>query len=355
MALGKWFPQGQLIVWVKDLSYLKQQRPIHVLASMTVNGVGAVQEALEHKSSMLYRAEDLFLINQVPLYCDLAEGGTTGAGISAQFAEFVFEYGGNVNIPALDLMNTRDLHSVTPLKYLPGKLFGTYQVLHTGSLQQDALREWFVRRYNDLMGYLVAFENFTTKTGESALLVQQQTCMTVGRILQTTAHLLASKDQATRLNDFWALVDLYAGLRGDGAHENMFNSRFWCKHGVQPAYRLPGALGTLFGEQAGHHYVGWVSQCVDGITQSSRRTDRVVLVGEPPQPMPHHAFFARFVGIWRNTLHGYQPREPQMFRDFLAIHEGSLPERLPEWGRYMLISLLEDPRQFLERYKHISA
>ena len=353
MGLGRWFPQGQLVVWVKDLNYLKQQRPVHVLASMAVNDIDAVREALDHRGSMLNRAEDLFLVDQVPLYCDLAEGGTTGAGMSAQFAEFVFEYGGNVKIPPLDVVNTRDLHSVTLLKYIPKELFGTYEVIHTGSVQQDALREWFVLRYNELVAHLASFENFTTVAGEVAPLVQQQTGMTVARILQTTAHLLASSDQATRLSDFWALVDLYAGLRGNGAHENMFKARFWCRHAVQPALRLPGTLGQLFGEQAGHHYAGWVRQCIYGINQPSRRTATAVLVGNPPQPTPHQAFFARFVGIWRNTLHGYQPRDAQAFRDFLAIHEGSLPERLPEWGRYMLISLLEDPTALLHRFKHI--
>jgi hypothetical protein len=301
----------------------------------------------------LQRAEDLFLVDAVPLYCDLAGGGTTGAGFNAQFAHFVWEYGGSVRIPGLDVIHSQDLHSVFIYRYLPRQLFASYDVVDTGSLQQDALREWFINRYNDLCAHLVRFENFRTKGGNVVPLVQYQAALTVGRILQTTAHLLAARDQATSLNDFWALVDLYAGLMKVGAHEHFFEARFWCRHVVQPSYRLPGQLGELFGSQAGRLYAGWVDQCVGGITHPSRRSGKQVLVGEPPAPIPEHRFFSRFIGVWRNTLHGYQLQDKAQFRDFLAIHDGSLPERITEWGRYTLIGLLEDPKWFLARFQRL--
>ena len=53
-----------------------------------------------------------------------------------------------------------------------------------------------------------------TKGGELRSVVQQQTNMTVGRILYMSAHLLASSERAARLADFSQLVDLYAGLQG---------------------------------------------------------------------------------------------------------------------------------------------
>lgn len=52
----------------------------------------------------------------------------------------------------------------------------------------------------------------------------------------------------------------------------------------------------------------------------------------------------------RNTLHGYKLKNINKFRDFLAIHDGALPFRLPEWGRYMLIALLADPSVLLGGY-----
>jgi hypothetical protein len=111
----------------------------------------------------------------------------------------------------------------------------------------------------------------------------------------------------------------------------------------------------LFGGQAGRLYIGWVEQCVDGITVPSRRSGNQVLIGEPPAPIPEHRFFSKFVAVWRNTLHGYQLQDKDQFRDFLAIHEGSLPERIPEWGRHMLIALLEDHEWFLSRFQHLPA
>jgi hypothetical protein len=52
--------------------------------------------------------------------------------------------------------------------------------------------------------------------------------------------------------------------------------------------------------------------------------------------------------VRRNTLHGYDFRRADQ-RQFLAIHDGRLPVRLPEWGRLMIIALLADPQKFIER------
>jgi hypothetical protein len=40
---------------------------------------------------------------------------------------------------------------------------------------------------------------------------------------------------------------------------------------------------------------------------------------------------------------------PPVLLGQLGIHNGSLPQRLPEWGRFMLIALLADPGRIIER------
>lgn len=50
----------------------------------------------------------------------------------------------------------------------------------------------------------------------------------------------------------------------------------------------------------------------------------------------------------RDTLHGYELSKAANAA-LLGIHDGSLPQRLPEWGRLMFIALLADPTKFIER------
>ena len=52
--------------------------------------------------------------------------------------------------------------------------------------------------------------------------------------------------------------------------------------------------------------------------------------------------------VRRNTLHGYDLRRPDT-QEFLAIHDGSLPLRLPEWGRLEFIALLADPGRLIDQ------
>jgi hypothetical protein len=64
--------------------------------------------------------------------------------------------------------------------------------------------------------------------------------------------------------------------------------------------------------------------------------------------MSHEAFLAQYMAVRRNTLHGYDLRRTDQ-RQFLAIHDGRLPVRLPEWGRLQVVALLADPTAFIER------
>jgi hypothetical protein len=52
--------------------------------------------------------------------------------------------------------------------------------------------------------------------------------------------------------------------------------------------------------------------------------------------------------IRRNTLHGYDLGRPAT-QEFLAIHDGTLPLRLPEWGRLELIALLANPTRLIDQ------
>jgi hypothetical protein len=51
--------------------------------------------------------------------------------------------------------------------------------------------------------------------------------------------------------------------------------------------------------------------------------------------------------VRRNTLHGYNLGRPDT-QEFLAIHDGSLPLRLPEWGRLEFIALLANPGRLID-------
>ena len=50
----------------------------------------------------------------------------------------------------------------------------------------------------------------------------------------------------------------------------------------------------------------------------------------------------------RDTLDGYDLSQPVQAA-LLGIHNGSLLQRLPEWGRLMLIALLAEPSRIIDR------
>jgi len=221
-------------------------------------------------------------------------------------------------------------------------------------LQQAALREWFVDRFNRLVRYCLRWENFKTTDDHLRPQVHEQILITLGRLLATTGHLLASIEPSTRLADFWDLFDLYAAFRG-GDHAGLLVPSFW-RRIVSPAVgSIPGELGTALVTHANEIYEGWVTECLAGVIQPSRVEADRILIGPPGQlaSMTFPNFLARHIVVRRNTLHTYHLRETQEFRDFLAIHDGSLPQRLPEWGRYLFLALISDPSSFLGRYARL--
>jgi hypothetical protein len=66
------------------------------------------------------------------------------------------------------------------------------------------------------------------------------------------------------------------------------------------------------------------------------------------KPQTHAAFFAKYMDVRRNTLHGYNLGRPDT-HEFLAIHGGSLPLRLPEWGRLEFVALLANPGRLIDQ------
>jgi hypothetical protein len=99
----------------------------------------------------------------------------------------------------------------------------------------------------------------------------------------------------------------------------------------------------------------WVKETCDGVFQSSRRTSRSIIVGVrgSQEKLSREEFVSAHFAVRRNTLHGYALRDDQKFRDLLAIHDGSIPHAIEEWGRFMLYALLGNPEAFLRRYRNL--
>jgi hypothetical protein len=113
---------------------------------------------------------------------------------------------------------------------------------------------------------------------------------------------------------------------------------------------MPGAVGQLFEDFARSLYMEWVDASVAGVTPTSLVSTSGVQVPYPKgsRVLSPSAFFATHVQERRDTTHGYNLNDDTQAA-LLGIHDGSLPERLPEWGRLMLIALLADPAMFIER------
>jgi hypothetical protein len=268
-------------------------------------------------------------------------------------ATFIFEFATNVMVhPSLDFMSIRYLNSLPVLDYLPANLPEQSPIIQVGFVDQDKLRAWFLAGVNRLADHLIRWENFTTANGDLRLVPLQETNMTMARILNTTAQLLASEERGSRLMAFWDLVDLYAGLMSQDI-PRLFDERHWRERVVPGFGSMPAHHAALFLAYASELYREWVEQCVEGITTPSRVFTGTVRIGDPERPITRARYFARHMKARRNTLHGYDLRGIENL-ELLAIHDGSLPQRLPEWGRIMLLSVLGDPTTLLGRFRRLS-
>lgn len=340
-----------MIAWGVNYQHLAAGRPGHMLAAASACGWGELQRGVNAgQGALWFSGESISRSQPAGLYLNLINGfDVLGTAFNTLPIQFIFEFGTNLKDEhPLDFLSLRYVHSVSDVHYMSPQAGRAYAYPQPGLLQQDALRNWFVLRFNALADHLARIENFRTKAGELRPLAMQQTSMTVNRILNVTAHLLASQEKGAQFSDFWDLVDLYGTLAA--GIDSLFTEAYWQKRLLPAMAALPGDLARLFSDYAIALRQEWTAEVVEGVTDPKRRTGQTVRIGSAsaPQRVSHAAFFAKYLPVRRNTLHGYDLARSDQ-RQFLAIHDGRLPVRLPEWGRLQLIALLADPSLFIER------
>jgi hypothetical protein len=353
----EWYPDGQMIALGNSYQHLTAGRLPHMLAAATLFGWDAIEETLAAgKGGLWFHGENILTAHPGSIYLNLInEIDLPGVALETLPITFIFEFGEHLTMQRLDFMGRRYVNSLPVAEYLSDNrpdLEGWWapaNMVRTDSLDQGALREWFIAGFNRLADHLIRWQNFMTTSGELRPVVQQQTNMTVGRILYTSAHLLASGERGARLADFWQLVDLYAGLQGGGI-PRLFSEKYWEETVVAAVGTLPGDLALSFQDYARTLYKEWVDQTLAGVIPPSRVTSSGVAVPYPngERVLPPQSFLAVHLQERRDTLHGYDLSKPVQAA-LLGIHNGSLPRRLPEWGRLMLLTLLAEPNRFIER------
>jgi hypothetical protein len=351
-VLLAWYPAGLMIAWGKSSRYVTQGRPAHMLAGAALNGWGAVEEGLaSNRGGVWVRGEDIDAVHTGALALNLISStGVPGIAIETLPVIFIFEFGANLSLqPPLDFLSIRYLHSLPVIDYMPATVPAAHGVVELGLLEQGAVRAWFLQGFNRLADHLIRWENFMTRSGSLRPVTLQATNMTVARILKVTTHLLASEERGAQFADFWDLVDLYASLHANDI-PRIFGRKFWEGRVLPALATLPGNLGPLFVDYARDLYEEWVEESIAGIVTPSRVAAGAVRVtfDSGDRNLTPDDFFARHIYVRRNTLHGYDLLDA-VNRAFLSIHDGSLPLRLPEWGRLMAIALLADPTELIER------
>jgi hypothetical protein len=227
---------------------------------------------------------------------------------------FIFEFGMNLKDEhPLDFLGIRYVHSVADAHYLSPDALRIRSGPQPGLLQQDALREWFVQRFNATADHLIRLENYRTKTGQIRPAVMQERSMHLNRILNVTAHLLASRETATRFSDFWDLFDLYGTLMG--GLDKVFAEPHWRKDILPAMSTLPGNLADLFTQYATDLRDEWISEVADGVSDPARRTKQAIRVGPGKgQRLTREAFL--------REIHGYQTQHAPWLRSRPPGHTG---------------------------------
>jgi hypothetical protein len=107
----------------------------------------------------------------------------------------------------------------------------------------------------------------------------------------------------------------------------VFAEPHWRKDILPAMSTLPGNLAELFTQYATELRSEWIAEVADGITNPARRMKHTIRTGPGRgQPQTHAAFFAKYMDVRSNTLHGYNLGRPDT-QEFLAIHDGRLPLR----------------------------
>lgn len=354
-VLLTWCPNGHLAVWAKNVGYMAEERVVHVIATTQLLGLDAAEEIVNSDTSMLIAAEDILTSHPGVIYLDLVDAGTSGWAFDTLPFLFIFDFGEYREWPAFDRALIERLHSLSLVTYSARLPPPTRPVINLGVLGQAGLREWFVEHYNSLADRLLRLESFRTDAGRLRPVIQNQTMMTVSRILNATAHQFAVGEVYSRLVDFWDLVDLYAGLCDRNDVAELFSASFWNREVMRGLGTLPSALSAGLQAHARRAYLRWVRECAEGITQPSRK-GRMITVGEAgsARAVSPSTYFAKHLAVRRNTLHGYYPRRLDDYRDYVAGHDGHLPDDIDQWGRWMVMTLLARPDFFFEHYRYLS-
>jgi hypothetical protein len=209
--LLEWFPAGQMVVWARGYEYARAGRPSHLLAGAGLTGLDGVAEGLKTgRGGIWMRGEDIVHAHVGSTYVNLVNSEEMpGWAFETISATFVFEFATNVTgHPSLDFLSIRYLNSLPVLDYLPANLPELSPIIQVGFVEQAELRAWFMQGVNRLADHLIRWENFATPDGDLQPVVQQGINMTVARILNVTAQLLAYEERSARLMAFWDLVDL---------------------------------------------------------------------------------------------------------------------------------------------------
>lgn len=346
-TLLRWYPVGQMVIWAKSIEHINAGRPAHMLAGAALLDIDHVAEGLRTgRGGFWFRGEDIVHVHGGALYLNLVNGiDMPGWAFETPSTIFIFEFGRNISVnPPLDFMSLRYLHSLSLLDYYPPGVPELVETIKPGLMEQDRVRQWFLSRLNRLLDWVLRWENFITRDGELRMIALQETNMTLARLLNTSALLIASEERNTRLMAFWDLVDLYGRFASNDL-VRYFEPTFWAERVIPACRTLPEPLDGLFAAHAQRLHNEWVDQCVQGVTAPSRVKASRVLPAGATNPIAAEAFFARHIAARRNTLHGYGFSKSDDHK-YLAIHDGSLPLRLPEWGRLMLITLLAVPERY---------
>lgn len=359
-SLFRWFPDGQMLFWVKNQRYMAVNRLMHVLGSAQLLDAPSVLEGLTGGSgnSFWIAGEDIVPSHPGPMFLDILPIGTGGFCFDTVPLIFLFEFGRPMDWEELDVLATTHLHSLGLLRYFGAGFPAGQPVIKPSALAVDSLRSWFLCGMNGLADALVRLENFHDANRWLRPYIQVQANMTVGRILDTTAHLLAIRDHYGRQLALWDLLDLYAGLLGPPGQpvriNQLLDRPFWRKFVLTALGTIPGSVSVDMTNNAKKVYEQWTSELTEGLVQQSHLLKRSVRVGPRRLKKPRAEFFARHIAARRNTLHGYHPRNPNQFRDYLAVHDGRLPPTLYEWGRFAFLSILGSPAKFLRHYRNLT-
>jgi hypothetical protein len=356
-VLLTWFPTGHMLAWGKNFQFIREARPTHLLAALRSSGWGPLQRAFKAGGSVLwFRGEDYATTHPAALYLNLVSAHRVpGVAFDTIPITFLFEFGQYLtDDPGLDFLALRYVHSSSDVSYVAPAVIQRPLAPIVGSLEQDALREWFVEKFNALGGHLIRLENYMTTNGILRPLALQETGMTVARTLNETARLLATQERGNQRAAFWNLVDLYCAVRGCGIYD-LFDSGLHSRKVVGALHSLPGSLGQLFADYAQELYGEWVSEVVAGVTDPARRSKRSVSigVGAARRRLSHSEFFKYYMDVRRNTLHGYDLHRTEM-AEFLAIHDGRIPLRIAEWARLQFLTMMADPSHFVREQRFLT-